>query len=273
MPSRPAECARATGPLLRAGSGRPILLVHGWVTSGEIWARQVQGLAADGFEAIAPTLAGFGGAAGGEGPLSALYPSDLKGLIDADGLEGVLLVGWSMGGLAVLSYLREYGAHRLGGLCIVDVSPRAHEAPDWPVGTAVGAGFADGLARWQGLWPGEREAVFREHATLAFAEPERHAEEIEWIVRESLKADPDVALRALGEFAACDFRDLLPRIEVPTLLLFGGRSSSTTPWLADYMVSAIVDSRAVTFAECGHALMLEEPGRFTATLAEFAEAL
>jgi pimeloyl-ACP methyl ester carboxylesterase len=263
----------APGPLLRAGGGRPILLVHGWGTSGEVWARQVPGLAEEGYEAIAPTLRGFGGASAGQGELPALYPRDLKALIDGDGLDGVLLVGWSMGGLAVLSYLREYGTHRLGGLCIVDVSPRAHEAPDWPVGTAVGAGFAAGLARWQELWPEQREAVFEEHATLAFAEPEAHAAEIEWMVGESLKADPEVALRALVEFAACDFRELLARIELPTLLLFGGRSSSTTPWLADYMRGAIVDSRVVTFAASGHALMLEEPPRFTATLADFAGAL
>jgi non-heme chloroperoxidase len=258
--------------LLREGSGRPILLVHGWGTSADVWKRQVEGLGGGGFEAIAPTLRGFGGAEPGEGPLPVLYPRDLKEFLDLNGLDDAVLVGWSMGGLVALSYLREYGAHRLGGLVIVDVAPRAYEAPDWSAGTAVGAGFADGLARWQAMWPRQREAVYREHAELAFADPGGHAAEIEWMVRESGRADPAAALRALTEFAACDFRDLLARIELPTLLLFGGRSSSTTPWVADYMRGAIAGSRLLTFAESGHALMLEEPRRFTAALADFAAA-
>jgi non-heme chloroperoxidase len=115
--------------------------------------------------------------------------------------------------------------------------------------------------------------VFRELNTLAFADPGERAGEIEWLVRESMRADPAAAIQALVTFAERDFRPGLGAIDVPALLVFGERSTSTTPWVANYMAEAIPRSRVVVFAGCGHALMLEDPDRFARELREFAAGL
>jgi pimeloyl-ACP methyl ester carboxylesterase len=173
----------------------------------------------------------------------------------------------------VLDYCERFGAHGLAGIAIVDVAPRAREDDDWPVDVAVGRGFGRGLDRWIELWPDGREAVFRELNTLAFADPDRHVQEIDWLVAESMRADPDAAIEALVGFVERDFRPGLESIEVPTLLLFGGCSTSTTAWVARYMEAAIPRSTLVEFEHCGHALMLEAPERFARELREFASKL
>src|SRR4051794_31518598 len=149
---------------VEAGAGRPLGLVHGWGSNSSLWERVVPALASA-LHVIAVDLPGFGRSPAGDGDLE----RDLRDLLDERDLSDVLLMGWSMGGLVALAYHERFDAHRLAGLGIVDVSPRAREADGWHVGEAVGSGFGEGLDRWASMWPGGREEVFRELNTLAFA--------------------------------------------------------------------------------------------------------
>jgi pimeloyl-ACP methyl ester carboxylesterase len=236
-----------------------------------VWEQSAANLARD-FHVLAVDLPGFGASPADPDGWTA-FAEHLRNLIDARSLSGAVLVGWSMGGLVVLDYLERFGSHALAGIVIVDVAPRAREDDDWPVGVAVGRGFGEGLDRWIQLWPDGREGIFHELNTLAFADPDRHVREIDWLVAEAMRADPDAAIEALVGFAKRDFRPGLGSIEVPALLLFGGSSTSTTAWVARYMKEAIPRSTLVTFVHCGHALMLEAPERFTRELRTFASTL
>ena len=253
--------------VVEKGSGPPVVLLHGFGAASSTWRHQLDPLATE-FLVVAPDLPGFGDSLPLEEPDAISYATALSRYFERRGLDDILLVGWSMGGVILLAYCEYFGSERLGGIGIVDVAPRARPAPDWPV-----ADFGASVDRWLEQWPRGREPVFRELAELAFAEPRRHRLEIEWLVDDALRADPAAALGAFTSLLECDFRETLPRIDVPSLLLFGGRSRSTTPEVRSFMASSLRNGRLTVFEHCGHALMLEAPEQFTATVREFARSL
>ncbi len=91
------------------GSGKPVLLIHGWPLSGASWERQVAALIASGHRVITYDRRGFGRSsqptAGYDYDTLA---SDTYKLIEALDLKGITLVGFSMGGGEVARYLGKY---------------------------------------------------------------------------------------------------------------------------------------------------------------------
>jgi len=82
------------------GSGRPVVLLHGWPDTGDLWRHQVPALTAAGYRVIAPDLRGFGGS-GKPADLAAYAPpvmvGDVTGLLDALGIQRAHLVGHDWG--------------------------------------------------------------------------------------------------------------------------------------------------------------------------------
>src|SRR3954451_23498042 len=81
--------------------GRPLLLVHGWPETRRIWERNVEPLAAAGFEVIAPELRAFG-----DSPLAdddrydvAAHSADLAALVERLGHERIVVCGGDLGGV------------------------------------------------------------------------------------------------------------------------------------------------------------------------------
>ena len=250
------------------GSGRPIVLVHGWGAGAATWSAQLTSLA-DEFRVLAPDLPGFGSTPPLPHSDAAGFAGALRELVDGEGLDDLLLVGWSMGALVALEYATRFDCHALAGLVIVDVAPRVRAAPDWDVEAQFGLLAND----WARRWPTERESVVREVTRLAFTDPEANHLEVERLVAEGMRADADAALEAFNNLRECDFRAELPQIHVPTLLLFGGSSTSTSPRDAETIAARIPDARLVVFEGCGHALMFENPRRFDLELRTFARRL
>jgi pimeloyl-ACP methyl ester carboxylesterase len=101
------EVARPRGfaqSCVREGKGGvPLLLVHGWPETRRIWWRNVEPLAAAGFEVIAPDLRGFGESDVGPDGFHdvAAHSRDLAALLDAFGVERVVAVGGDLGGAVI----------------------------------------------------------------------------------------------------------------------------------------------------------------------------
>ncbi|PZG10789.1 alpha/beta fold hydrolase [Nonomuraea aridisoli] len=135
----------------RAG-GEPVLFVHGNVSSGAFWRDTMAALPA-GYRPLAVDLRGFGES--DPAPVDATrglrdYSDDVLELLDALGLDGVHLVGWSMGGGVVLQALRDRPAAVRSVTLVNPISPYGFggtEGPDGrlthPDGTGAGAGAAN----------------------------------------------------------------------------------------------------------------------------------
>ena len=82
------------------GSGSPVVLLHGWPDTGDLWRHQVSTLTAAGYRVIAPDLRGFGGS-GKPADLAAytapVLVGDVVGLLDALGIQRAHLVGHDWG--------------------------------------------------------------------------------------------------------------------------------------------------------------------------------
>jgi pimeloyl-ACP methyl ester carboxylesterase len=82
-----------------SGAGEPVVLLHGWPDTGDLWRHQTPALLADGYRVIAPDLRGFGQTdAPPDGYDKENMASDVLNLMDAMGLERVKLLGHDWGG-------------------------------------------------------------------------------------------------------------------------------------------------------------------------------
>ncbi len=119
------------------GSGKPVLLIHGWPLSGASWERQVAALLASGHRVITYDRRGFGRSsqptAGYDYDTLA---SDTYKLIEALDLKGITLVGFSMGGGEVARYLGKYAeAGRVAkAVFMSSIAPALRHSADNPEG-------------------------------------------------------------------------------------------------------------------------------------------
>lgn len=96
------------------GSGRPVVLIHGWPLSGQTWSPKVPALQGAGYRVITYDRRGFGRS---DKPINGCeyddLAEDLHTLINALELDDVALVGFSVGGGEVARYISSFGDSRL----------------------------------------------------------------------------------------------------------------------------------------------------------------
>jgi pimeloyl-ACP methyl ester carboxylesterase len=110
-------------PTIDQGKGAPVLLLHGFPDSKELWKNQITVLVDAGFRVIAPDLRGYGNA---PSPLEKekysipILMNDVIGILDELGVNKAHLVGHDWG--AVLSWqLAKYYGHRFNSLTVLSV--------------------------------------------------------------------------------------------------------------------------------------------------------
>lgn len=265
-------------PVKVMGQGRPLVLVHGLGCSHAHWTRVARRLAR--------RCRTYMWDARGHGdcrlPAAAMITlprlaRDLANLIDFFRLDEVVLVGHSMGALTVMQYLQDFGTGRIAAVGFVDQLPRIVTDDEWRLGLFGGCS----ASMLTGLIEGARRNL---------AETVLH--EIENAVGERLRGwfAPDAALgRALRNWlgrievlpllelceslAAADFRALLPRLDVPVLVVLGGKSAHYAGLPLDsYYRSTLPYSHVVVYPGAGHSPHYAEPARFARELETFIGA-
>jgi len=116
------------------GSGVPVLLLHGWPDTCDLWRHQVPALTAAGYRAITPDLRGFGGS-GKPTDLAAYAPpalvGDVLGVLDALGIESAHLVGHDWGA-AIAWMTAALAPGRVASITALSVGhPAAFRAAGW----------------------------------------------------------------------------------------------------------------------------------------------
>jgi Predicted hydrolases or acyltransferases (alpha/beta hydrolase superfamily) len=117
------------------GKGQPIVFLHGWTSGAREWLPFASELA-ESHQVFCWDARGHGTH---EPPpcdqmVISQMAADLDRLLTEHDLRDTVLVGHSMGALISWEYIRSYGLGRLGGLCIIDQSPRLVTDIDWPLG-------------------------------------------------------------------------------------------------------------------------------------------
>lgn len=121
--SKMIETNNGAFPIIDEGSGIPVLLLHGFPDSKELWTSQIQALSEQGFRVIAPDLRGYGNAPSPiekEQYAMSILMSDVIGIMNALQLEKVHLVGHDFGASLAWS-LTKYYEHRFNTLTVLSV--------------------------------------------------------------------------------------------------------------------------------------------------------
>lgn len=101
------------------GDGPPVVLIHGFPLTREMWKPQGKALSEAGFRFIAPDLRGFGESDAPEGPYSmSLFADDVIALLDHLGIEKAVIGGMSMGGYVLCNLLERY-PERFTAACFI----------------------------------------------------------------------------------------------------------------------------------------------------------
>jgi pimeloyl-[acyl-carrier protein] methyl ester esterase len=254
------------------GSGPPLVFLHGWSCHGGFFTPQVEALQ-DRFRLLLPDLPGHG-----QSPA----PDDLSitGLADAlhdmliqHRVERPVLIGWSMGAMVAFDYLRRHGWRGIAGLVIEDMTARISTEAGWRLGLGGGFDAAQNAATlglmqadWKGFSAASLPHLFaRHHAPDAAL---KH-----WVGAEMVKNDPATMAALWASMAAQDFRDLLPRLDLPCLVVHGGGSQLYAPEVSEWLVATLPHARSLCLDRSGHMPHLEQHAEFNAALAAFAATL
>ncbi|MDL5351761.1 alpha/beta hydrolase [Microbacterium sp. zg-YB36] len=127
------------------GTGRPVVLIHGFPLNGESWTKQQAALLDGGFRVIAYDRRGFGASTkAGSGYDFDTLAADLHALMEELELEDAALVGFSMGTGEVARYLSRYGAGRVSQAAFLgSLEPYLAITDDNPDGAAPAAYFQE----------------------------------------------------------------------------------------------------------------------------------
>jgi pimeloyl-ACP methyl ester carboxylesterase len=212
------------------GAGRPVVLIHGWPLSGESWQLQVPALQQGGYRVITYDRRGFGRS---DKPMRGYtydtLAEDLHTLLEELELRDVTLVGFSMGGGEVARYFSSYGADRLHSVVFASAVPpylmHSGDNPDGPLTKAAAAKMTAELTADQDAFYDQFVTdFFSANGQLKVSEQQRQD-----ALAMCAQADKKAALTCMTAFGNTDFRDDLPKVSVPALILHGD-SDATVPF-------------------------------------------
>lgn len=252
----------------------PLLLIHGIGQSHVSFEEQLKPVLTDEFHVVTFDLRGHGNS--GKPWEAAAYTEslswagDVRAIIDTLALERPVLLGWSYGTLVVADYVRQYGSGDLAGIVLTGGYGGLTPPPP-PPDPDVAAVFARNRALQLSADPNENAAAARAVAAMLTS---RDMGE-DWRLRASQIAMMLPAYARAHMFTrSFASMDLIPAIEVPLLLVVGGRDSGT-PEAPARELAAKLQAQGVyvavsVYPESGHSPFSEEPDRFNRELALFA---
>jgi pimeloyl-ACP methyl ester carboxylesterase len=248
----------------RAGRGAPLVLLHGGWSDSREWSRQLEAFS-DEFDVVAWDAPGCGGSA--DPPVGfgmAGYADAVAGLIESLGLDRPHLVGVSFGsGLAIAVYERHPGLVRSIVLASAYAGWAGSLSPD-EIATRV-----DRIRTELRQPPDEWIASY---LPSFFAGPVA-PDVLDAMVTVMRDVRPAGMLAMMEAFAAADLRHVLPDIDVPTLLLYGGADMRSPRSVAEAIHAAIPQSELVTLPGVGHSVNLEAPEAFNDEVRRFVRAV
>jgi non-heme chloroperoxidase len=120
------------------GTGRPVVLIHGWPLSAEAWSAQIEPLKQAGYRVVAYDRRGFGRSdKPADGYDYDTLAADLNGILEDLDLRDATVVGFSMGGGEAARHLTNHGSKRVRSVVFASAVPpyllKSDDNPDGPL--------------------------------------------------------------------------------------------------------------------------------------------
>jgi YbgC/YbaW family acyl-CoA thioester hydrolase len=247
------------------GAGPAILFIHGYPLDRTIWRDQVRAL--DGFCRIAPDLRGMGQSDAPDlGYSMSIYADDLAAILDALGIDDVVLCGLSMGGYVALEFLRQRRS-RVRGLVLMDTRADA-DAPEMRRGRDLAAT----MAKERGAAAIADSMLPKMLAPATLGRRPDIGEALRTLMSSAPVAGVVGALTAMRDRQSSE--SLLGTLnDVPTLVVVGEADAVISPDQARAMAKAIPGARLAVIPGAGHLPPLEQPEATNDRLREFLGSL
>jgi len=241
---------------LEAGSGPAIFFEPGWSMPAWIWDPQFKYFA-EHFHVVALDPRSQGDSdKPTEGNSCERRAQDIKELLEHLKLDHVVLVGWSLGVPELLTYAEQFGGSRVRGYVLVDGFAWDKQDPQF-ITSMVGM--------YKQVQTNRRE--FTEKFVRSMYKKPQPEEYIQRVVAASLKMPSDSAVAASVRYIRrADWRPALAKVNRPVLVMCQAQLKGMA---GDPIVAAIPTARVELFEDAGHALFVDDAGRFNALLGDF----
>ncbi|HEU4769586.1 MAG TPA: alpha/beta fold hydrolase [Pyrinomonadaceae bacterium] len=248
-----------------AGSGPPVVLIHGYPFNRSLWNEQVEALSGK-YRVVAPDLRGFGESDSSEGPVTmSRMAQDVAQLMDQLDIPQAVIGGLSMGGYVALAFCKQF-ASRVRALVLADTRAQA----DTEEAKKTRAEHAD-KALSEGM-AGIADAMLPKLLTPDTVS--KRPEVVKRIRDMMLKTKPQGAASALlGMAQREDQTEFISTIKVPTLIIAGREDAITPPADSETMHAKITGSRLIVIENAGHVSNLEQTERFNDALLAFLNSI
>lgn len=254
------------------GTGQPVVFIHGWPLSHEMWEYQLAELPKYGFRCIAYDRRGFGKS---DKPWSGYdydtLASDLNSLLQKLDLNHVTLVGFSMGGGEVVRYISKYGTSRIAkAILISSVAPYLLKTDDNPDGVDQEAfdGFVENLEDDR---PEFLSTFGKQFYGVNFISKPVSKSILEWNQMLALQGSPQATTACIRAFSETDFRSEMHALNaIPTLIIHGS-SDSTVPIepTGNQAADLVPNAQYIVYDGAPHGLFYTEKEKLNTDLIQF----
>ncbi len=247
------------------GSGKPVLLVHGFPLNREMWRDQIDALA-NSHMVIAPDLRGFGESDPPVGDVSMkVYANDLAALLDHLSIDQpVAIVGFSMGGYVTFEFWRRH-KERVASMMLIDT--RAD--PDSSEKAVSRRDAADRVEKEginfliDGMMPNlVADQTFKGQPDVVKA--------LRTMMAKSSTAGVIGALHAMANRP--DSRDTLADIDVPTAVIVGTEDAISPPADMEQIAQSLKTATFTVIADAGHMTTMENSAALTEAMKKHLSA-
>lgn len=247
------------------GEGEPLLLVHGYPLNGSLFSQNVEALSQQ-YQVITVDLRGFGQSeAPNDEAVIPVYATDVLNVMEGLGIEQAIIGGMSMGGPTVLE-MYQRAPERFRGMMLIDTIA----APASPAEANLWRGMAE-MARETGV---EALVPLLMKEMLTGDTRMNRPELVDYLSTLMTQASLEGAVGGANALATrADYTELLPQIDVPTLILVGLTDSVYPFEVSQRMNEAIPNSELVILPGVAHAAIIEAAEEANQAILDWAEEI
>ena len=253
------------------GPGKPIVFLHSWGLSSDMWCYQMEPMSQKGFRCVSYDRRGHGRSSDpGKGYDYDTLSSDLAVVLDSLDLQNVTLVSHSMAAGETVRYLTRHGRQRIARIVLVSptVTPYRRQTPDNPDGMDIELNEAfirNALLKNFPKW--------LEENSRPFVVKETSVSTIEWLKSMLLHTSMQALVKCSRIGVSTDFRKELTQISVPALIIQGDKDASASMELTGRKTAALIPGAQMKVYEGGpHGLFVTHIDRLNNDLLEFIGA-